>query len=143
MREFLPSLTHTSARDIEIRRKQLLDAARNGRTDEMLDLLGEGASIEFKDRVRDLDTFSRRMLAACVSIVKLFIIYFCLPLPPCIFNIYSLIGNGMMSRPHTIGTQSGRTALIRAANGGHTDCARLLLESGANVDAKSNVRSRK
>jgi ankyrin repeat protein len=48
----------------------------------------------------------------------------------------------MLSRPAHIGTQSGRTALIRAANGGHTDCARLLLEGGANVDAKSNVRGK-
>ena len=53
-----------------------------------------------------------------------------------------LSGNGMMVRPRTICTQSGRTALIRAANGGHTECARLLIEGGADVNAQSNVRGK-
>ncbi len=34
---------------------QLLNAARDGHAEEIPDLLGEGANIEFKDRVRDLD----------------------------------------------------------------------------------------
>ena len=35
---------------------------------------------------------------------------------------------------------SGRTALMRAAVGGHADCARLLIDAGADKDAKSRVR---
>ena len=36
--------------------------------------------------------------------------------------------------------QNGSTALALAAIG-HTDCARLLIESGADKEAKDNVRS--
>jgi hypothetical protein len=36
--------------------------------------------------------------------------------------------------------QSGLTALIGAAIGGHSDCARLLLEAGADKEAKTEVR---
>ena len=37
-------------------------------------------------------------------------------------------------------TQKGSTALIVAAERGHTECARLLVEGGADKDAKNNVR---
>ncbi len=37
-------------------------------------------------------------------------------------------------------TQSGRTALIFAAQNGHAECVRLLLEVGADKDAVDNVR---
>jgi hypothetical protein len=37
-------------------------------------------------------------------------------------------------------TQDGWTALISAAQEGHTDCARLLVKAGANKEAKNNVR---
>ena len=40
-------------------------------------------------------------------------------------------------------TQDGRTPLIRAAWRGRTDCIRLRLESGADKDAKDNVRGTK
>ncbi len=36
--------------------------------------------------------------------------------------------------------QDGCTALIWAASNGHTDCVRLLVEGGADKDAKSTVR---
>ena len=36
--------------------------------------------------------------------------------------------------------QGGSTSLIWAATNGHTDCARLLLNAGADKNAKSNVR---
>ena len=36
--------------------------------------------------------------------------------------------------------QDGRTALIYAAANGHADCARLLLDAGADKEAKCNVR---
>ncbi len=41
---------------------------------------------------------------------------------------------------HSNQLQNGDTALNMAAHGGHTDCVRLLLESGANKDVKNNVR---
>ena len=39
-------------------------------------------------------------------------------------------------------SQSGWTALIRAAENGHADCARLLLDAGADAKVKDNVRRR-
>jgi hypothetical protein len=38
-------------------------------------------------------------------------------------------------------SQSGDTALIRAAEGGHTDCVRLLVEAGADMNILNNVRT--
>jgi hypothetical protein len=38
--------------------------------------------------------------------------------------------------------QDGWTALMCAARFGHADCARLLLDAGADKNAKSNVRAR-
>ena len=37
-------------------------------------------------------------------------------------------------------TQDGVTALFRAANNGRTDCLRLLLENGAEMEVNDNVR---
>jgi ankyrin repeat protein len=43
--------------------------------------------------------------------------------------------------PHALTrTQSGCTALIYAAANGHADCARLLLDAGADKNAKDVVR---
>ncbi len=36
--------------------------------------------------------------------------------------------------------QGGYTALLRAAENGHIDCVRLLIERGANKEAKTSVR---
>jgi hypothetical protein len=43
---------------------------------------------------------------------------------------------------HATGTcvQGGYTALVWAAIKGHVDCLRLLLDAGANANAKDNVR---
>jgi ankyrin repeat protein len=38
-------------------------------------------------------------------------------------------------------TQDGNTALILAAEKGRTDFARLLINAGADMDAKNNVRA--
>ena len=38
--------------------------------------------------------------------------------------------------------QTGWTALICAAAYGHFECARLLLNAGADTEAKTNVRTR-
>ncbi len=37
-------------------------------------------------------------------------------------------------------SQDGNTALIRAARKGHTDCARMLIDAGADKEAKDEVR---
>ena len=37
-------------------------------------------------------------------------------------------------------TQSGNTALIGAGYGGHEDCVRLLVDAGADKEAKDDVR---
>ncbi len=37
-------------------------------------------------------------------------------------------------------SQTGWTALMRAAARGHADCARLLIDAGADKDARNNVR---
>ena len=39
-------------------------------------------------------------------------------------------------------TQDGHTALIVAAAEGHTECLRALMASGADKEAKGNVRGR-
>ena len=36
-------------------------------------------------------------------------------------------------------TQPGNTALHRAVNNGHYDCAQLFIQSGADIDIKDNV----
>jgi hypothetical protein len=41
-----------------------------------------------------------------------------------------------------VGGSSGNTALIEAAQGGHVDCVRLLLEAGADKDSMGRVRCR-
>ena len=37
--------------------------------------------------------------------------------------------------------QDGVTPLFQAANNGHTDCLRLFLENGADMEVKNNVRT--
>ena len=37
-------------------------------------------------------------------------------------------------------SQGGWTALLNAALHGHADCLKLLIDAGANKDAKDNVR---
>ena len=57
------------------------------------------------------------------------------------------MAGGSWRRSHTVGgtcgrrAQYGRTALIYAAERGHADCARLLLDAGAHTKAKNKVRA--
>ena len=39
-------------------------------------------------------------------------------------------------------SESGQTALLLAAGSGHTECVRLLIDAGADKNAKNNVRCR-
>ena len=43
---------------------------------------------------------------------------------------------------HRSGQYGGETALIHAAQGGHAECVRLLLQAGADADACAQVRNR-
>ncbi len=64
----------------------------------------------------------------------------------CDDGIYIVVLVGMMTvsagrsiwRTHS---QDGCTALICAARNGHSDCARLLLDAGADKETKCNVRA--
>ena len=48
-----------------------------------------------------------------------------------------------LTPPHThTRAQYGQTALIRAVREDHADCARLLLDAGANTEATDMVRDR-
>jgi hypothetical protein len=42
---------------------------------------------------------------------------------------------------HITYAQYGYTVLIRAAENGHADCLRMLLDAGADTEAKDEVRS--
>ena len=52
--------------------------------------------------------------------------------------VYGLHGVDGGMRAHW--AQNGFTALMYAAREGHMDCVRLLLEAGADTEAKSSVR---
>ena len=46
----------------------------------------------------------------------------------------------MNALSHALLPQSGETSLIEAAIRGHVEVASLLLQRGANIEAKNNVR---
>ncbi len=56
---------------------------------------------------------------------------------------YNLVLSCCLKGPYPlleeIDSQSGRTALIMAAMNGHTICVRLLIDAGADMDAKDMV----
>ncbi len=58
----------------------------------------------------------------------------------CVFRYVLVIACGGGTLAHT-GAQGGWTALMRAARLGHADCARLLLDAGADKNAKGEVRA--
>ncbi len=65
----------------------------------------------------------------------------CLNLRPCLSSwlVASMVGYGSVAA-HVCQTQDGFTALMSAAQQGHTDCVRLLVKGGADKEAKDNVR---
>ncbi len=55
---------------------------------------------------------------------------------------YRLRACGLVTKPLLVLMlrQQGRTALMRAARGGHAECTRVLIEAGANIHAADEVR---
>ena len=79
-------------------------------------------------------------MCSCASVLKdgfvgrLFLPHSSLIVP----LIFSLSLSASLAQSHT---QDGQTALICAAREGHMNCARLLLDAGADKEAKNNVRA--
>jgi hypothetical protein len=102
---------------------------RNGRADDVIALMAEGADIEYKDQV-------------------LYVVYFgCNVFMIIAECVYALMSSTSVCRSQLqfadVGgfySQWRYTALICAAVNGHADCARLLIDAGADKDAKNNVR---
>ena len=94
---------------------KLLDAAKNGRVTDVLELLDEGVNVEFKDERGDtvLMCAARSGHTDCVRL---------------------LLDSGADKE----GNNNGETALIRATEWGRTDCVRLLLDVGADKEARTN-----
>ncbi len=121
----------------------------------MLDLLDEGANLEFIDEVRSF---------SCVFLVSSVVLEYMLtcavhanvesvPLRKLISRMSQVCVKACVSRhPMFVANrsrvlhlrpdqlQNGSTALIRAAHEGHTECVRLLLEAGAVKNTQNSVR---
>lgn len=135
---------------------QLLEAARHGRTSEVFDLLVEGARVDFYYHRRIV-----RLLIFCnifgmlhsekhfffTSAHALMIFH-----PPlrslfqCSRRLEERTPKGMAAAgdmQHAVdsfyATHSGKTPLLWASHGGHTECVRLLLEHGASVRFEDEV----
>jgi ankyrin repeat protein len=53
---------------------------------------------------------------------------------------YPLVGRGLTPSAGPAVRRDGYTALIQATENGHTDCVRLLIDAGANKEAKNVSR---
>jgi hypothetical protein len=56
------------------------------------------------------------------------------------FNAACSLFAAVVGGPFETRTQDGRTALMCASESGQTDCVRLLLDAGADMNAKDKVR---
>lgn len=101
----------------------LIVAASHGQTDTVELLLERGAKIEAKDNVGDTPLIA----AACdCAVIDM----------PDTFNAINLL----LQKGADIGAtnKKGTTALMRAADWGRSEIVKLLLEKGANVEAKDH-----
>ena len=109
----LVELTESEAAELGLR---LLEAAKNGLTNDTLSLLEEGANIEFKDMNNGDSALMCAVRNGRTDCVRL------------------LIDSGADMEAKGM---HGYTALMIAALNGHVECARLLIVFGANLDAKN------
>jgi hypothetical protein len=56
------------------------------------------------------------------------------------FNCNQALSDFVFDGDGASDSQDGRTALIYAAQYGRTDCVRLLIDAGADKEARNNVR---
>ncbi len=111
-------------------------AASQNRSIDMIGLLSAGANIDCKDRVcllvfvmlLDFRDGGLGLIAACLYCARAVFVR---------MRFFSLWSGafGAFQR-----FQGGWTPLIRAARSDHMDCTRVLLEAGADKEAKTNVR---
>jgi ankyrin repeat protein len=113
---------------------QFLHAASCGRKNEVLKLMDEGANIDSKNAVR---VFLFKLLHGNLGIFEIKMLFFMLCFENSLRSSLCTV-SGFAS--HACQTQAGYTALVYAAISGHTDCMRLLVEGGADKDAKTAVR---
>ena len=128
------------------------------------ELLAEGANIECQDRVLDWffldlmrsDSLSLFDRAVSSTSLREHEVSICVPWVDCVgetLNCFSICFSDaneccrvcQMALAHCLGgfdseSQHGTTALIWAAHNGHADCVRLLIDAGADKDAKDQVR---
>ena len=112
----------------------LISAAERGRAVCARLLIDAGASTEAKDKV---------CIGRCIAAV-FFALYlsFSLSLSLCsriFFRTFTLSGALVVRAAAKSDSQDGSTALICAASKGHTECARLLIDAGADTDATNKV----
>jgi ankyrin repeat protein len=108
----LAELSHAEAQELG---PNLLEAAKNGHANDMLEVLVEGVNMEFTDMDDGDSALIWASLNGHIDCVRLLVEF----------------GANMDAK-----NIYGYTALIRAAQKGHADCVRLLIESGANTNAK-------
>ena len=131
---------------------QLLEVAKEGRSEELLELLANGADIERRDEVRRCFLWCRMFDDIGFWRVKIVFhfqrnryIYTLVgmhaSLRSCYGNLILHVLSLLWRRRRHNGKreQDESTALIYAAWKGHADCVQLLLDAGADKEAKDEV----
>jgi hypothetical protein len=124
---------------------QFFKAVQNARASEMLELMDQGANTEFADYVRHECILHECAQSRCCLVPNSFTVLLstssvlCL-VPTIILRMFLLCRGGSASATQK---QNGDTALIWTATNGEAEHVRLLLDAGAEKDAKNKVRDLK